>query len=194
MVLIKKTAAAEPFRVPSLAESSTEYSGLVSKRDALNDRYRELNAERSKLGGEIEAEKAAGGQRLSPGVAALLGDSPDTLTLLSTRLREVATETGNVETALEILRRRIEEGRGRASAIVCASVRSEYDRRLGVLCTLLTEVEAARQSHDELLDGLDREDVAKSYLQPVIPHFLGDRRDGKVFHFLKECAEAGHAV
>lgn len=189
-----KVKPADEFRVPSLAESSTEYASLVGKRDALNDRYRELNAERSKLSGEIEAEKAAGGQRLSPGVAALLGDSPDTLTVLSARLREVATETGNIETALEILRRRIEEARGRASAIVCATVRSEYDRRLGVLCKLLTEVQAARQSHDELLDDLDREDVEKSYLKPAIPFFLGDRRDGHIPRFMREVAENGHNV
>ncbi|MGY3421247.1 hypothetical protein ACVWZW_001722 [Bradyrhizobium sp. F1.13.4] len=96
----------------------------------------------------------------------------------------------NLEAAQEILRRRKEEARGRASAMVCATVRPEYDRRLAALCKLLTEVEAARQSHDELLDDLDREDVAKSYLQPVIPHFLGDRRDGKISYYLREVKEA----
>jgi hypothetical protein len=98
----------------------------------------------------------------------------------------------NIESAQEILRRRMEEARGRASAMVCATVRPEYDRRLGVLCKLLTEVEAARQSHDELLDDLEREDVAKSYLRPAIPFFLGDRHDGKISYFLREVAENGH--
>ncbi|MGQ2182344.1 hypothetical protein ACT4MK_03235 [Bradyrhizobium barranii] len=84
------------------------------------------------------------------------------MTLLSARLREVATEMGNIEAAQETLRRPIEEPRGRASAIVCATLRSEYDRRLSLLCKLLTEVETARQSQDELLDDLDREDVIYS--------------------------------
>lgn len=193
MAPLKKTEA-EPYRIPALGEASPEYAGLVSKQTELHNRYTELRAERSKLSGEIEAEKAAGGQRVAPDVARLLGDPEDSITGLSQRLRAVATEMANIEAAQEILRRRVEEARGRASAMVCANVRSEYDRRLGVLCTLLTEVEAARQSHDELLDGLDREDVAKSYLQPVIPHFLGDRRDGKISYYLREVNEAGHNV
>jgi chromosome segregation ATPase len=193
MALLKKTAA-EPFRVPSLAESSPEYAGLTEKQTELQNRYTKLRAERTKLNGEIEAEKAAGGQRVAPEVARLLGDPEDSVTGLSQRLRAVATEMGNIESAQEILRRRMEEARGRASAMVCATVRPEYDRRLGVLCKLLSEVETARQSHDELLDDLEREDVAKSYLRPVIPFFLGDRHDGKVGYFLKEAREAGHSV
>jgi hypothetical protein len=101
---------------------------------------------------------------------------------------------GHVEVAQETLRRRLLEARNGASKAVCDGVRGEYQRRLGALCKLLLEVEAARQSHDELLDDLEREDVAKSYLRPVIPHFLGDRRDGKVDYFLKEVKESGHNV
>ncbi|MEH2546898.1 chromosome segregation ATPase [Bradyrhizobium sp. AZCC 2262] len=189
--LLKKTAA-EPFRVPSLAESSQEYAGLTAKQTELHNRYTELRAERTKLNGEIEAEKAAGGQSVAPEVARLLGDPEDSVTGLSQRLRAVATEMGNIESAQEILRRRMEEARGRASAMVCATVRPEYDRRLGVLCKLLSEVETARQSHDELLDDLEREDVAKSYLRPVIPFFLGDRNDGHIPRFMREVTEAGY--
>jgi hypothetical protein len=191
MALLKKKDTAE-YRIPSLAEASPEFAALLQKHTELHSRYTELRAERTKLNGEIEAEKAAGGQRVAPEVARLLGVPEDSVTGLSQRLRAVAIEMANIESAQEILRRRMEEARGRASAMVCATVRPEYDRRLGVLCKLLTEVEAARQSHDELLDDLEREDVAKSYLRPAIPFFLGDRHDGKISYFLREVAENGH--
>jgi len=104
----------------------------------------------------------------------------------------VATEMGNIESAQEVLRRRIDEARNRASKTVCDTVRQEYERRLGNLCKLLVDAEAARQSHDELLDDIEREDVHNGFLRPVHPHFMGDRRDGRVSYFLKEVREAGH--
>lgn len=191
---ISKKKVVDEFRVPSLAEASPEYAGLIKKRQELQNSYGELNTERSKLRKEIEAAKAAGGQRVAPDVARLLGDPEDSVTGLSQRLREVATEMANIETAQEVLRRRLEEARGRASKVVCDSVRLEYTQRLRRLCKLLTEVETARQSHDELLDDMDREDVSKAYLRPVVPFFLGDRRDGRIHYFFKEVKEAGHNV
>ncbi|MCD9825475.1 hypothetical protein [Bradyrhizobium japonicum] len=192
MASLLKKKTADEFRVPSLAEADPSYGALTDKQTELHNSYIKLRDERSKLSREIEAEKAAGGQRVAPDVARLLGDPEDPITGLSQRLRDVATEMGNIESAQEILRRRMEEARGRASAMVCATVRPEYDRRLGVLCKLLSEVETARQSHDEILDDLDRGDVAKSSLQPVIPFFLGDRHDGKIAYYLREVKEAGH--
>ncbi|BAL10434.1 MULTISPECIES: hypothetical protein [Bradyrhizobium] len=191
MAALKKKDT-EEFRVPSLAESSQEYNGLIVKQLGLHERYLALNAESNKLRGEIEKARAAGGQPLSPSVAALLGDAPDSLTLLSQRQREVATEMNNIETAQEILRRRIEEARNGASKAVCDSVRGEYQRRLGAVCEAARALEAAREDHDSLLDDIEREDVRVDYLRPVRPFFLGDRREGRVFHYLKEVAEAGH--
>lgn len=189
MANLKKKPADE-FVVPTLAESSQEYNGLIVKRQGLHERYLALNAESHKLRGEIEKAKAAGGQPLSPSVAALLGDAPDSLTLLSQRLREVATDMNNIEAAQEILRRRIEEARNGASKAVCDTVRQEYQRRLGAVCDAARALDAARQDHDSLLDDIEREDVSLAYLNVVRAHFLGDRRDGKVHYFLKEAAEA----
>lgn len=169
----------EEFVVPSLAESSQEYNGLIAKRQELHERYLALNAESNKLRGEIEKAKSAGAQPLSPSVAALLGDAPDSLTLLSQRLREVTSDMNNIEAAQEILRRRIEEARGVASKAVCDTVRQEYRRRLGVLCDAARALEAAREHHDALIDGLEREDVSLGYLDPITPHFMGDRREGR---------------
>ncbi|MGY4428264.1 hypothetical protein ACVWWO_000741 [Bradyrhizobium sp. F1.13.1] len=193
MTILKKKDT-ESFRVPTLSEASPEYAGLVEKRQELSDRYRELSGERSKLSGDIEAEKAAGGQRLSPGVAALLGDSPDKLTLMSQRMREVATSMDNIEAAQEVIRRRMDEARNGASKVVCDTVHHEYQRRLGAVCAAAKILETAREQHDALLDDIEREDVNLAYLRPVRAHFLGDRREGKVFYFLKEAREAGHNV
>lgn len=180
------------FEVMGLAEASTEYNGLIEKRQELEKNYRELNAERSKLRKEIEAAKAAGGQRLTAGVARLLGESAeDSVTALSLRLREVVVEMSDSEAATEVIRRRLSDARDRASKVICDGVRQEYQRRLGAMCDAARALEAARQDHDELLDGLDREDVRKDYLQPVRAHFVGD---GKVGYFLKEVREHGYNV
>jgi chromosome segregation ATPase len=185
----------EAFKVPSLESASPEYAALIAKRQELQDRYSALNAERSKLRKDIEAAKAAGGQRLSTGVAALLGEDPvDSVTALSKRLREVVTTMSDVENAQEVLRRRIDEARNVASKIVCDGVSQEYQRRLGAMCDAARALEAARQDHDALLDDLEREDVRKDYLRPVVPFFLGDRRDGKVSYFLREAKGAGYNV
>ncbi|XUJ34106.1 hypothetical protein ACQ5SK_43625 [Bradyrhizobium japonicum] len=148
----------EEFRVPSLAESSQEYNGLiVNSLGCMSDTSRSTLRATSCVA-KLKA-RAAGGQPLSPSVAASLGDAPDSLTLLSQRQREVATEMNNIETAQEILRRRIEEARNGASKAVCDSVRGEYQRRLGAVCEAARALEAAREDHDSPLDDIEREDV-----------------------------------
>lgn len=187
-----KKDTAEPFRIPSLVELDSNYAGLIAKREALNDRYRELSAERSKLRNAIETEKAAGGQRLPPEVAALLGDAPDSLTMLTQRQREIATEMSTIEAGQEVILRRLDEARNVASKLVCSAMLPEYRRRLGAVCDAAKDLEAARQDHDALLDDIEREDVRLDYLRPIRAFFLGDRHDGKISYFLKEVREAGH--
>ena len=190
LVASKKTAAAESFHVPSLAECDPHYAALVAKQTELHNRYTELRDERSKLNRDIEAEKAAGGQRVAPDVARLLGDPEDSVTGLSQRLRVVATEMANIEAAQEILRRRLDEARDKASKSACDVVRQEYQRRLSALCDAARALAVAREQHDQLIDGLEREDVRTGYLRIVAPFFLGDRRDGHIPSFLKEAKEA----
>lgn len=192
MATLKKKT--DEFAVPSLSAASPEYKALVEKQTELQSRYGELYRERSKLRREIEAEEAAGKQRLAPEVARLLGDPDDSVTALSNRHREVAIEMGHIEVAQETLRRRLEEARTGASKAVCDSVRGEYQRRLSAVCAAARALEAAREDHDTLLDDIEREDARLDYLRPVRPFFLGDRREGKVFYFLKEVKEAGHNV
>lgn len=189
-----KLKPTDDFRIPSLAEASPEFAALVAKQTELHSRYSKLRAERTKLSGEIEAERASGGQRLSPEVAALLGDAPDSLTMLTQRQREIATEMATIEAGQEVLLRRLDEARNVASKLVCSTMLPEYRRRLGAVCDAAKAMEAAREQHDALLDDIERQDVRLDYLRPVRAFFLGDRRDGRVFYFMKEVREAGHAV
>ncbi|MEY9423597.1 chromosome segregation ATPase [Bradyrhizobium japonicum] len=163
MALLKKKEA-DAFVVPSLAEASLEYKALLDKQTELQSRYSELHSERAKLRREIEAEEAAGKQRLAPEVARLLGDPADSVTALANRHREVAVEMGHIEVAQETLRRRLSEARNGASKAVCDGVRGEYQRRLGDVCDAAKALEAARERHDELLDDIEREDVNLAYL------------------------------
>ncbi|WP_431014687.1 hypothetical protein [Bradyrhizobium pachyrhizi] len=187
MGLKKNTDA---FVVPSLADGSPEYKALVEKQTELQGRYSELYSERTKLRREIEAEEAAGKQRLAPEVARLLGDPDDSVTALSNRHREVAVEMGHIEVAQETLTRRLSEARNAASKAVCDSVRGEYQRRLSAVCEAAKALESARDYHDSLLDDIEREDVNVAYLRPVHPHFMGDRKQGRIFYFLREVKEA----
>ncbi|MBH5371478.1 hypothetical protein [Bradyrhizobium glycinis] len=186
--LRKKTA--DEYRVPSLSEISADHASLIAKQIELQTRYGELNTERGLLRREIEVAKAAGGKHPSLAVAELLGDETEaSVAGLSKKLREVASEMANIEAAQEILRRRTDEARDAASKLVCTAVMPEYRRRLGLLCEAARALEAARQEHDALLDQLDAEDVRKDYLRVVVPHFMGDRRDGRVSQFLREVKE-----
>ncbi|MBB4364244.1 NACalpha-BTF3-like transcription factor [Bradyrhizobium sp. CIR18] len=186
----------DEYRVPSLAEADSAYADLIAKRMGLEQRYSELNTQRSKLLGEIAAAKAAGGKYIAPAVAELLGGPKEGTSVaeLSRQLREVATEMAHIEDAREVLFRRTAEARDVASKTVCVTVRQEYQRRLTAVCEAARALEAAREEHDALLDDLEREDVRVGYLGPVRPFFLGDRGQGQVFHFLKEVREAGHNV
>ncbi|MBH5371429.1 hypothetical protein [Bradyrhizobium glycinis] len=182
---------ADEYRVPSLSEASPEHASLLTKQAELQTRYGELNTERGLLRREIEVAKAAGGKHPSLAVAELLGDETEaSVAGLSKKLREVASGMADIEAAQEILRRRTDEARDAASKLVCSAVLPEYRRRLAELCAAARALEAARESHDALLDQLDAEDVRKDYLRPVHPFFMGDRRDGRVSQFLREVKEA----
>ncbi|MCK1420716.1 hypothetical protein IVB14_05165 [Bradyrhizobium sp. 180] len=194
MALLKKKPADE-FIVPSLADSSPEFAALIAKRQELEQNYAKLNTERSKLLEEIKAAKAAGGEHLNSSVARILGDAAKgSIGELSKRLRDIVTEMSNIEDAREVLYRRTGEARDKASKIVCSAVRHEYKRRLAALCDAARALEAAREDHDALIDDLEREDVRLGYLAPITPHFMGDRREGRIFHFLKEVREKGYNV
>jgi chromosome segregation ATPase len=152
MTIAKK--AVTEFRVPRLDEVSPEYAELLAKRAGLLEKQASLNSSRKDLERQIAALPASSTDRMSPNVAALLGEQPDSRPILTKTLAEVRSTMGEVEAALEIVRRRLGEGLGEASRAACAAVRPEYERRLSEFCQLLEKLDVARQSHDDLLDAL----------------------------------------
>ncbi|MGF6433473.1 hypothetical protein [Bradyrhizobium elkanii] len=190
MAMLKKKSA-DAFHVPSLGEADAAYAALLQRQSDLSALLSKLNSERSDLEKKIaEQPKSA----YSAGVSRLLGDDEGAAPQLRKRRAEVLGEITDVKTALVVIRKRLDEARNRASESVCSNVRSEYQRRLSAVCEAAKALESARQEHDSLLDDVEREDVNINYLRPVRPFFLGDRREGKVFHFLKEVRESGHNV
>lgn len=191
MAFLKKPAAspAEPFRVPSLSEASTEYAALIDKQQELLTQQSSLNAERRDLLRKIEESPAP---TLRPGVAALLGETSDSTTGLRTRLGEVQRTLTDIDAALEVIRQRLAVARTGASKAICAAARPEYGRRVAAVCEALQAVATARAAYDELRDEFDRQDVSWASLGPVSLGFLGDARDGHVHRFLREAKEAGY--
>jgi hypothetical protein len=56
----------------------------------------------------------------------------------------------------------------------------------------LQAVDAARSHAEELLGELERNDIALSYLPAHRPTFLGDLKEGRIFHYIKEAKEHGY--
>ncbi|TGN80500.1 hypothetical protein EOW77_0028160 [Bradyrhizobium yuanmingense] len=176
----------DEFIVPTLETSSSEYAGLIAKRQELSELLSSLNKEAADLDNKIAAQPKAAH---SAGVSRLLGDPEDAVPNLRKRRREVSGEITDCETALGVIAKRLIAAREVASKTACTAVRGEYSRRLGALCEAAKALELARAQHDSLLDDLEREDINLAYLRPVRAHFTE-----RVASFLKEVRECGHHV
>lgn len=185
MANLKKYSADE-FVVPTLEQSSSDYAGLVAKRQELSELLSTLNKEGRELDDQIAAAPKA---PHSAGVSRLLGDPEDSAPHLRKRRREVAGEITDLETALGVIAKRIAAARDVASKAACDAIRGEYQRRLGVLCDAARALEVARRGHDGLLHDLEHQDINLGYLRPVRAHFVE-----RVASFLQEAREAGHHV
>jgi hypothetical protein len=191
MAFMKKSAAAEPFRVPSLAEASPEYTGMLQKQVELQARQSTLRDQRRELEKQFDAIPQST-VRVSSRVAELLGDEPDSAPMLRKQIAEIRGAEKDVEDALEIVRRRLAEARGPASVAVCAAVRPEYARRVKAMVAAATALHAARKDYDALVDDLVANDVAWTSLVPMQPTFCGDRHDGHLARYLRDAKEAGY--
>jgi len=191
MGILKKKSADE-FRVPSLAEASPEYAALLARQRDLQRTYDELQMERRRLRREIEDEQKAGKQRISAGVARLLGDPEESVVDLSKLFRENTNEIGRVESALGIIQGRLNVERGRASSAVCAAVKPEYARRVVAIAKALEAVDAARGDYEDMRNQLDAEGVSWGSLFPLSLGFLGSYRNGHVQQFIIDNRRAGY--
>lgn len=179
------------FRVPSLAEASPEFAALMQKQADLHTRQSKLRDERRELERQVHASPQST-VRVSARIAELLGDEPDSAPMLRKQIADIRGAEGDVEAAIEIVRRRIAEARGAASTEVCKTVKPEYARRVAVVAKALEALAAARADYDDLRNQFEAEDVAWTSLIPFSLNFLGDPRDGQVPRFLREATEAGY--
>ncbi|MBZ9741017.1 MULTISPECIES: hypothetical protein [unclassified Mesorhizobium] len=178
-------AKSPEFRVLSLAEADSEYATIETHLTDLMSKHSAAHREASVIEADILARPAP---RMRSGVAELLGNTVDTsLQQRPERLKEKRHQVADLEDAIEILRRRLADRRGKASVAVCAAVREEYGLRVAKICVALNDVDAAAKDAEKLLDALDREDVALSYLPPMRPTFMSG-----YLHYLKEAQEAGY--
>lgn len=186
-----KKKQADEFRVPSLAEVSEGYAALLTKRADLQERQSKLREERRELERKIRAlpEKT---HQVSPRIAELLGDEPDSTPLLHKRLAQIRADESDCEAATEIVLRRLTDAKTPASVAVCERVRPEYARRVREIAKALEAVDAARGEYEELRKQLDAEGVDWGSLFPLTLGFLGDLGDGHIQQFMRDNRRAGY--
>ncbi|MGY4370751.1 hypothetical protein ACVW1A_006816 [Bradyrhizobium sp. LB1.3] len=178
--ILRKTAAAEQFRVPSLAEADQTYAALLAKSAELHNRQSVLRDEINAADKQLRDARAAPGERLSDSVAALLGDAPDSAHGLRKNVVELRRQAGDVEAATEIQRRRITEAKSAASGLVVAQCRDEYRRRCAAVAKAASALHEARMAYLDLKWQFEAEDVSWTSLGPLSIGFLGDHTDGQL--------------
>lgn len=181
----------DPFEVPSLESMSPEYATLVAKRADLLERQYNLRDERRKVDRQIKAFPEPT-HRTPQRVAELLGDDPETEAPLRRRLAEIRGLESDIESALDIVRRRLADARGPASVAVCNAVKPEYTKRVKAMVAAVTALRVAREDYESLLDDFVVNDIAWTSLIPMQPNFCGDRHDGHLSRYLRAAKEAGY--
>lgn len=183
---------AEPFRVPSLAEVDETYAALLLKQAELTARQADLEREKRQLEKLIAADTSPD---VRPAIAELLGDEPGSRALNRRRVAEIRKEIGDIETALQVLRQRISDARGRASTAVVAASRPEYAKRVKAMVEAMRALDEAHRHYDELRFQFEAEDIAWTSLIPMTPTFLGgsNEPDRRIARFVREAEAAGYA-
>lgn len=189
MALLKKPTA-EPYRVPSLAEVDETYRDLLQKQADLTSRESDLEREKRALEKAIAVDTSPD---VKPAIAELLGDEPGSKAINRRRVAEIRKEIGDIETALQVLRQRISDARGRASTAVVAASRMEYSRRVKAMVEAVEALAEARAQYEALVDDFVANDIAWTSLTPLQPTFCGDRHDGHLQRWLRAAREAGYA-
>ncbi|MGY3082388.1 chromosome segregation ATPase [Bradyrhizobium sp. LM6.10] len=194
MAILKMAAAAEQYRIPSLAEASPEFAALLQKQSDLYALQSKLNGERRDIQKQLD-EAGSAGPMVPVRVAELLGDEADSAPMLRKQAADIRARLADVETALEIVRRRLSDAKGPASHAVCQIVKPEYGKRVAAIAKVLEALAAARADYDDLRNQFEAEDIAWGSLVPLSLGFLGDPRgDGQIPRFMREAREAGYDV
>jgi len=186
---VKMTEDATEFWLPSLQEIHPDFAATAERRADVESQRAAAQAELGALHADLKANLPS--RQLRDSVAEMLGDvvAADER---PARLGKLKTTVDDCEVASEILRRRLDQLRGPASAAVRAAIAPEFAARVGKMCQALEVVREARAAIDALLDDLEAGDVDRGSLTDFRGHFLGDRRDGHIDRFLRQAKEAGY--
>ncbi|SCB33935.1 hypothetical protein GA0061098_1006182 [Bradyrhizobium shewense] len=190
MALLKKKEAAE-YRIPSLADADPAYAALLQKQSDLYALQSKLNSERRDLQKRID-ESGSTGPTVPARVAELLGDATDSTPMLQKQATDIRAQLADVETAIEIVRRRLSDAKGPASRAACQIAKPEYGRRVAAVAKALEALAEARAGYDDLRNQFEAEDISWGSLVPMSLGFLGEPRDGHIPRFIKEAKEAGY--
>lgn len=185
------SAPTAPFRAQSLAEAHADYGRVVDRVTALSSRLTDLRRERRALEAEIAADTSP---RVSPAVAALLGEEPTPASKARTRLAECLKEASDVETALAIAERRKRDFGSQAGKAVCDAARPEMAKRMAALLSALEAADAANQAVSEVIFAVEAEGASADYLGPVRAYFLGGPIDParQIARFVRDARGAGY--
>ncbi|MBX5239507.1 hypothetical protein [Rhizobium sp. NLR22b] len=182
----------EKFRVPALAELDPVYKDLENRRSLLIDKQTANTREQRSLEEKLAARPPA---QYSHNVAELLGESGsggESEHGLTEKLKKLRVEARDIEIALSVIGRRLEEQRIQANKLVVEASRKEYGRRVAAVVHALQGVAAARADYDELRFQFEDNDIRWSSLVPMSLGFLGDANDGHVQRVTKEAKDNGY--
>lgn len=185
------SSAPAPFRALPMAEAHAEYGRMVERVTALSDQLAALQRERKSLEAEIAADTSP---KVSPAVAALLGEEPNPASKARARLEECRREAADVDTALSIAERRKRQYEGQASKAICDAARPEMAKRMAALLAALEAADSANKAVSEVIFAVEAEGASADYFGPVRPHFLGGPIDParQIPRFIRDAKEAGY--
>jgi hypothetical protein len=180
--------------VPSLAQANPEFARLTSKRTELQLRLAEAEREIE----ELRARKGEKAEAASARVVALIdgeGPAPAADDDATSRLREATVLRRDLQAAIAHCGERIEEERGKASAVICERVAPHYREAVAKMAEKAIELYRAAEEYKVLRDALTDADVLwTAHLRPMaMPRVTGDIGDryAPLAVFLIEAAEYG---
>lgn len=182
----------EKFRVPALAELDPVYKDFENRRSILIDKQTANTREQRSIEEKLATRPAT---QYSDNVAELLGESGsggESEHGLTEKLKKLRAEGRDIEVALSVIARRLDEQRIEANKLVVEASRKEYGRRVAALVHALQGVAAARSDYDQLRLEFEDLDIRWSTLGPMTLGFLGEANDGHVQRVTREARDLGY--
>lgn len=153
----------DPFRVPDLAEVDTEFATIDEQLLDLNNKKSAADRELASLREELAGAR---GPAVTAGVAALLGEAADSIVGKRQRAAELAKLSDDLDTAIDIVAKRLRERRDFAKRPLLAAVRDEYNRRATDVVAALDAAAEPLRALDELRRDFEAHDIAGHFGWP----------------------------